>query len=443
MGINKQKIQKLYDEITLHLYLGDETFGIGDKGYEPVVLFGIITLILDGKELIFGGYGSGKTSSSERIASLVKGLPLEFVQATTLHGHPEQTEEKIKAVLDLGALEKEGREVVKWKIIPYSPVVIIDEINRLPIGKQSMLLNEVDRNIWSYRGETLIIERPKSFFATINYQDVGTTKLIPPLCDRFDIAVETGMLHPIRKRLIRRGLDDNFLKDRKLAEEMIEYILKNNETWQADEVVRYISERTEEFKGELERRFKEKGIDLQIPREEEVEEIKREILEIEISEDTELFLDYIGQEIRCQYSSVKEFSRCHGCHYAHYLCADLYNISNRAEQSLFRYSKALAWITGESEVTLDHILSIMPYALWHRSAISDEKISEVRELEKDSSDELYALSDLMSAVRRRWDEHREYQIEAYLALREENYETVKKMADKIGHPFFKSLVRGS
>jgi MoxR-like ATPase len=158
MKNNSQKIQSLYEIVCSHFYLGNETFEVGDKRYDHLALFGILNLILDGKELILGGYGSGKTSSSERISSLVKGLPLEFVQSTTIHGHPEQTEEKMKATLDLGAMEKEGREVVKWKIIPYSPVVIIDEINRLPIGKQNMLLNEVDRNIWSYRGETLILK---------------------------------------------------------------------------------------------------------------------------------------------------------------------------------------------------------------------------------------------------------------------------------------------
>ncbi len=30
MGTNRQKIQRLYDEITSDLYLGDETFGIDD-----------------------------------------------------------------------------------------------------------------------------------------------------------------------------------------------------------------------------------------------------------------------------------------------------------------------------------------------------------------------------------------------------------------------------
>lgn len=442
MKNSSQKIQQLYEAVSTFFYLGDEIFGIGDKRYEPVALFGILSLILDGKELIFGGYGSGKTSSSERISSLVKGLPLEFVQATTIHGHPEQTEEKIKAILDLGVLEKEGREVVKWKIIPYSPVVIIDEINRLPIGKQNMLLNEVDRNIWSYRGETLIFKQAKSFFATINYQDVGTTKLIAPLCDRFDFAVEAGTLHPIRKRFIRRGVDEEALKDKELAEEMIEYILRNNETRQAEKVVKYINEKAEEFKKELESRLKEKGLDLEIPREEEIKEIKREIAELEISEDAELFLDYVGQEIYCHQTLKKDFSRCHGCHYTHYLCADLYSISNRAEQSLFKYSKALAWATGENEVTLEHIMAVMSYALWHRSAVSDEKISEVRELEKDSSDEFYAIYELLRAAKRRWEEHRDYQIEAYRALKNGNHKKVRDMADKTDHPFFKSLIRG-
>jgi MoxR-like ATPase len=442
MKNNSQKIQKLYDAINCHFYLGDETFEIGDKRYEPVALFGIMNLILDGKELIFGGYGSGKTSSSERISSLVKGLPLEFVQATTIHGHPEQTEEKIKAVLDLGALEKEGKEVVKWKIIPYSPVVIIDEINRLPIGKQNMLLNEVDRNIWSYRGETLILKRPKSFFATINYQDAGTTKLIAPLCDRFDLAAETGVLHPIRKRFIRRGIDEDVLRNRELSEEMIEYILRHNETKQATMVIQYIYDKAEEFKEELEKRLRARGFDIEIPREEETNEIRMEIAKLEMSEDAELFLDYVGQEIYCHYALKKDFSRCHGCHFTNYLCADLYNISNRAEQSLFKYSKALAWFMGEREVTLEPIMAVLPYALWHRSTVSDEKIGEVKELEKDVSDEFYAVRESLRSVKRRWEEHREYQIEAYLAFKEGDYEKIKNVADKIGHPFFKSLIKG-
>lgn len=439
--LNK-KIQGIYELIKNRFYLGDETFEVGEKRYEPVALFGILTLILDGRELIFGEYGSGKTSSSERISSLIKGLPLEFVQASTIHGHPEQTEEKIKATLDLGTLEREGKEVVKWKITPYSPMVIIDEINRLPVGKQNMLLDEIDRNIWSYRGQTLTIEGGKAFFATINYQDIGTTRLVPPLLDRFDIAVETGKLHPVRKRLIRRGIDEGVLKNSRLSQKMIEYMSENSETSNAQRINQYINKVAENFKEELEKELKSEGWGVEIPRAEEIKEIRKEIEKISVSEDAELFLDYIGQEIYCQRSLKKDFSRCNGCHYTNYLCSSLYSLSNRAEHSLFRFARALAWFMGENEVTLEHITAIMPYVIWHRTSISNERLSEVRDIEKDTCDEFYAVRECLKEAKKRWMEHREFQIEAYIALKEGNYETLIRISDKIDHPFFRGLRRG-
>ncbi|MBW2070125.1 MAG: AAA family ATPase [Deltaproteobacteria bacterium] len=436
-----EKVERLYELIRDCFYLGDELLEIGDRKYLPVALFGILTLLLSGKELVFGEYGSGKTSSSERISSLVLGLPLEFIQTATVHAHPEQTEEKIKATIDLGALEKQGKEIVKWKIIPFPPVVIIDEINRLPVGKQNMLLNEVDRNIWSYRGETLIFQEGKSFFATINYQDVGATRLIAPLLDRFDVAVETGPLHPVRKRIIRRGIDEEILKDRQTSQELITFVLENNETGSADATVTYINLRAERFKEELEARFSKAGLDLKIPRRQEIKTIREEMKEREITEDAELFLDYLGEEVRCQYTLKKDFSRCDGCHYRNYICSDLYGISQRAEQSLLRYGQALAWMTGEEEVTLEHISAIMPYVIWHRSGLSDKKRSEVKDVKKNCSDDLYAVADALREAKKRWEEHRDHQIEAYVALQNGDSETLEKMADDIGHPFFQSLVR--
>jgi hypothetical protein len=437
----QDKLYRLYELVRDRFSLGDELLAVGDRRYFPVALFGILTLVLEGKELIFGEYGSGKTSSSERISSLVRGLPLEFVQSTTIHAHPEQTEEKMKATLDLGALEREGREVVKWKVIPFSPVVAIDEINRLPVGKQNMLLNEVDRNIWSYRGETLILPQGKSFFATINYEDVGATKLIAPLLDRFDLAVETGPLHPVRKRIIRRGIDEAILKDSRVSRELFAYISEHNETDSADTITAHIALRAEKFKEELEARFRSEGIEVEIPREGEIEVLREEIGNTGVSEDAELFLDYVGQEVSCQYSLKKEFSRCDGCHYQNYLCADLYGISHRAEQSLFRYARALAWVMGESEVTLEHVAAMLPYVLWHRSAVSDKKRSEVRDTAKTSSDEWYAVAQALAEAKRRWQEHRDYQVEAYRAVHCGDTEVLEKLAEEIRHPFFESLVR--
>lgn len=435
----RDEIRGIYELVRNRFYLGDESFEIGERRYEPVTLFGIITCILNGRELIFGEYGSGKTTSSERISSILKGLPLEFIQASTIHGHPEQTEEKMKATLDLGILEREGREVVRWKVSVFSPVLIIDEINRLPMGKQNMILNEIDRNIWSYRGETIVFNEQKTFFATVNYQDLGTTRMIPPLLDRFDIAIETGRVHPIMKRVIRRGIGDDILRDRKMTVEIIEYLREMNTSDKVDEVLKFIEEKSEEFKDKLEDRLKEEGFSVEIPRHDDVEKMVKEIEGVEVSEDAELFLDYLGQEVYCQLGLKKDFSKCDGCHYANFVCSDLYAISNRAEISLFKYAKALAWIE-EEDLSLEHIVAVLPYVLWHRSEINYRKISEVRDFEKDCCDELYAVKDMIAGVKRRWEEHRDYQIEAYRCIIREDYRKLKEIAKSINHPFFKSLL---
>ncbi len=56
MKENIRKIQNIYELVGTYFYLGEESFAIGDRRYDPVALFGILNLILDGKELIFGEY---------------------------------------------------------------------------------------------------------------------------------------------------------------------------------------------------------------------------------------------------------------------------------------------------------------------------------------------------------------------------------------------------
>jgi hypothetical protein len=430
---------KIYEFIQMNLFYGDETLTIREKRYNPLIVFSIITSILNGRELILGEYGSGKTTSAERISSITKYLPLEFVQSATIHGHPEQTEEKIKATLDLGALEREGKEVIKWKLLPFSPTVIIDEVNRLPVGKQSLILNEIDRNIWCYRGES-IFTGEKSFFGTINYQDSGTTKLIPPLLDRFDISVETSFLHPVRKRLLRRGIDDGVLRDPDLSMEMIDYILYSTSE-KVKEIERYVREVSESFREELQERMKRMNYTIYLPDLEEIGEVRREIQNYPVSYDFELFFDYIGQEVYCQLGLNKDFSKCYGCHYTNLVCSDMFSISNRAERSTFLYAKALAWWNGDEEADLDHLLTVMPFTLSHRTAISDKKLSEVREKEKDVGDEFFAVKDSIDRVKRRWEEHRIYQISALNFLKDGDYEKIEEIAELTTHPYFRNLLR--
>jgi hypothetical protein len=132
--------------------------------------------------------GSRRTSA-EFVCSLIYQFPLGIVWGSEVSGHPEQTEEKIVGRPDLGKLNR-GEEDVVWTNFSQIPAKIVDEINRLPETKQSMILDGVDRGNWEYLNE-MIINDEYCLFATANYQDGGTSTIIPPLMDRFDVMVES------------------------------------------------------------------------------------------------------------------------------------------------------------------------------------------------------------------------------------------------------------
>ncbi|RUM35169.1 MAG: hypothetical protein DSY33_00205 [Archaeoglobus sp.] len=425
----RDKVLKLYATVTTKMYFGEDSFFSGRESYNPLALFSILSILTSRNVLVFGDYGSGKTTSCERIASLLKCVPLEFVQASTIHGHPEQTEEKIKATLDLGALEREGIEVVRWRVTPFCPVTIVDEINRLPAGKQNLILNEVDRGIWSYRGATLFLSK-KPLFATVNYGDEGTSKLIPPLSDRFDVAVETGRVDAVMRRKVRAGIDDSFLRDRELAEEMIRNVLEIN----GREAENYVREVAETFAEELSKRL---NFEVLIP--EEADEVRKEIEEVELLPEAEMFLDYLSQEVYCQMTTKKDFSRCDGCHYSIFACSDIGIFSGRAENSIVTFAKALSWLE-EVECGIQQVKAVLPYCLWHRCGLNQGRVVEVRDIEKNECDEVHALKEIIEDVFRRWEEHRDFQIIAYKALLEGNKEILEELCEKISHPLFKSLL---
>jgi len=60
----------------------------------------------------------------------------------------------------------------------------------MPESNQAVVLNGVDRGEWNYLND-FISTGPQPFFATCNYADRGNNGLIPPILDRFDVAVES------------------------------------------------------------------------------------------------------------------------------------------------------------------------------------------------------------------------------------------------------------
>ena len=193
MGAGKNGYQKqvmeIYQFISDHLYFNRPDIEIKGERFNSAILFSLLTGLKKGKELIIGEPGLGKTTSAEFVCSLIYQFPLGVIWGSEVSGHPEQTEEKIVGRPDLGKLNR-GEEDVVWTNFSQIPVKIVDEINRLPETKQSMILDGVDRGNWEYLNE-MIINDEYCLFATANYQDGGTNTIIAPLVDRFDVMVES------------------------------------------------------------------------------------------------------------------------------------------------------------------------------------------------------------------------------------------------------------
>jgi len=351
------------------LYFNRPDMEVKGKRYNSALLFSLLTALNEGKELIIGEPGLGKTTSAEYVGALLYQYPLGVIWSSEVSGHPEQTEEKIIGRPDLGKLNK-GIEEVVWSGFSQLPVKIVDEINRLPETKQSMILDGVDRGNWEYLNQ-MIINEEYCLFATANYQDRGTNTIIPPLIDRFDVMVESKhpgpsisfMISTKRKDILRnpeyeRKLQGTLSKKIPLEKKMVE-----------------IERICDQFGDDIERTY---GV--QTLNRAERRQIRAEMAQLEFDLDADVFTRMLIAELSfCyRYGQKRSNETCdEGCHYDGYLCHDVKNCaSNRLPMSIRNYAQALAWFLGSDRVDIEHVRAVTPYTIAHRVQWKDHYVSE-------------------------------------------------------------------
>jgi MoxR-like ATPase len=150
------------------------------------ILLGVLSYIGRKNTLLLGRPGSGKTTFSGVISATLSGLPYDIFDTLKVQGHPDQTKDTMLARADLGRLAEEG---VVWQQSLYLPSLTFDEFNRLPPGKQSIVMEYVREATVEHLGKHLRREKIP-FFATMNYNGAGTYPLTPAMLDRFDISLE-------------------------------------------------------------------------------------------------------------------------------------------------------------------------------------------------------------------------------------------------------------
>lgn len=403
----QRKVRDVYQFISEHLYFNRPDLEIKGERYNSTLLFGILTAIYGGKELIIGEPGLGKTTSAEYVGCLIYRYPLGTIWGSEVSGHPEQTEEKIVGRPHLGELNK-GNEVVVWSNFVQIPVKIVDEINRLPETKQSMILDGVDRGNWEYLNEILINDE-YVLFATANYQDRGTNTIIAPLVDRFDVLVESRHPGPnIALQIGKKSRLDNPLRhpdfERRFHEVLRAQIPYSEKLVRLEELCDLFGEYIEENLGVG-------GLN-----KEERQRIKRELAQVPVDLDANAFLRMVLAEFSfChRFGQKRSVEQCsEGCHYTGYICYHVKNCaSNRLPTSVIGYSQALAWFVEDDEVDIEHVRTVLPYTLAHRVQWRDSYISKKEGDGRNDPLQIYLAKEATEEVFQRYNEQRDYLLEA-------------------------------
>ncbi len=432
-GHYRKRIRGIYEYISDTLYFNRPDIEIKGERFNSTILFGLLTSLNGGKELIIGEPGLGKTTSAEYVGSILYRYPLGVIWGSEVSGHPEQTEEKIIGRPHLGELNR-GKEVVVWTNFAQIPVKIVDEINRLPETKQSMILNGVDRGNWEYLNEILISDE-YSLFATANYQDRGTNTIIAPLIDRFDILVESRHPGPNIASNIGKETRLNHPLRHPQYEKDLHQILRGNKPYEekmamAEEICDLFGEHMKENLG------------LEGLNKGERREIKQDMMEIDFDLDANAFVRMTLAELSfChKYGQKRSVEACEeGCHYTGYLCHHIKNCaSNRLPISIRNYSQALAWFVEDEEVDLEHVRLVIPYTLAHRVQWKDSYLSKKEGGGRNDPFQIYLAKEATEEIFQRYNEQRDYLLEALaLACRAFNGEEVTPLDGD--HPIYEEI----
>jgi MoxR-like ATPase len=399
----QKQVMELYRFIHDHLYFNRPDLEINGERFNSTILFSLLTGLKKGKELIIGEPGLGKTTSAEFVCSLIYQFPLGVVWGSEVSGHPEQTEEKIVGRPDLGKLNR-GEEDVVWTNFSQIPAKIVDEINRLPETKQSMILDGVDRGNWEYLNE-MIINEEYCLFATANYQDGGTNTIIAPLVDRFDVMVESRYPGANLSFLIgKSNRKDHILRHPKYEKELHRIL---NAKTPYEKKIPLVEEVCNSF-GE----YVQDTLGVKPLQKQDREQIRVEMDDTDLDQDASAFTRMLLAELSfCdRYGQKRSLENCEeGCHYTGFLCHEIKNCaSNRLPISIKQYAQALAWLLEDSEVDIEHVKSILPYTLAHRTQWKDEIVSQRERSKRDDPFPIFLAKEAVKTVSQRYREQSEH-----------------------------------
>ena len=432
----QEKVMKLYNFIKDNFYLSRPDLKIGTQAYNSHLLYSLLTQLNNGTQLIFGSWGTGKTAAQKYQNTLSYGLPLEVIQGAIIRGSPQITREDVIGRPDYGKMSQ-GEEEVRWQKFCLIPPKIWDEIDKTPEGTQAIALAGIEEGSWTYLNGH-ILEGRRPFYATANYASRGSYNITEALLDRMDIATATkfpGLVNTDRISRRYNREQEELLKDENIAKEAIGILLSKDDY---EKIHNNLNPLRKEFLGKLNK------ANVPILKDEEKLEINKEIGKINFDELAELYCTLLTAELNIP---------ARGNYLRSFMDKSLE--SRRVDQAVVRYAQALAWLQNKDKVTLEYVLAVAPYALWHKVKWNDNILGNTAFASyRDRGDlELIVTKKLLNegvqnvkGLKTRLLENRENIEEMRNLIEKNDEENLKKKLEEITvtggtHPYFTDLRR--
>lgn len=351
----------------------DEPVGPASVEHWKLTL-GAFAYLSSGNLLLVGEPGTGKTTFANLLGAALSGLPYDLFSASQIQGHPDQTKEEMLARAHVGKLTVEGEEAVVWQHSVFLPLVVIDEFNRLPEGKQSIVQEFIRTGTLGHLNE--VIDRGAlPFAATVNESGGGTYAITPPNLDRFDVSLEfthgAGWLGEHVERAWERVQAD--LCAPETTTRLLRRLRKG-----VDEDEDALLAAVDEARAERRAALEPLGLEPFSPAEEAA--FVEAAGAVELSAEAREFVEFLYDEVNL--SSTLNHKRrgddptavTHDRGLAYSKVRN--GISARRRRAVEDYARMTAFYLGDDVAGRDHVRAVAPYCLAHTLEFTDDYRAE-------------------------------------------------------------------
>jgi hypothetical protein len=189
----------------------------------------------------------------------------------------------------------------------------------------------------------------------------------------------------------------------------------------------------------------EKKSGLELLTDQDLKTIADECNNIKLSTNAYLFYDLVTAELSsCQiFGQKRSNEECiEGCHFNNYMCGKISNcLSIRTDNSIKNYAAGMAWLTGSSVITPEHLEMILPYTIWHKTKFKPTYIEEFSGENRDDPLLLHIAKKSVAKMKRTFSKTRDEQLHMCKSIQNDELKDAKETLERNDHPVFREYMK--